>query len=82
MLHKAMADKGRWRAPCIIPTFYLFSDGLGFSPSAIGTFLGTSAIPLLCLQLFFFPNIVRRLGIKKVKSLFEFYVVGVRTTKL
>ena len=28
MLHKAMADKGRWRAPCIIPTFYLFSDGI------------------------------------------------------
>lgn len=40
-------------------------DGLGFEPSQIGTVLGTTSLPLLFLQLFVFPNLVRRLGIKK-----------------
>ncbi|XP_053375166.1 uncharacterized protein LOC128547219 [Mercenaria mercenaria] len=40
-------------------------DGLGFEPNEIGTVLGTTSLPLLFLQLFVFPNLVRRLGIKK-----------------
>ncbi|XP_052802719.1 uncharacterized protein LOC128232950 [Mya arenaria] len=40
-------------------------DGLGFEPNEIGAALGASSFPLLFLQLFVFPNLCRRLGIKK-----------------
>ena len=43
-------------------------DGLGFEPNQIGAVLGSSSIPLLCLQFVLFPNLVRRFGAKKVSK--------------
>lgn len=40
-------------------------DGLGFQPNEIGSVLGITALPLLFLQLFIFPHLIRRLGIRK-----------------
>ncbi|XP_053375599.1 uncharacterized protein LOC123534983 isoform X2 [Mercenaria mercenaria] len=40
-------------------------DGLGFAPNEIGIVLAATAFPLLFIQLFLFPNLVRRFGIKK-----------------
>ncbi|KAL5016316.1 hypothetical protein ScPMuIL_005905 [Solemya velum] len=39
-------------------------DGLGFSPDEIGAILGLTAIPLLLIQFFIFPVMVRKFQIK------------------
>ncbi|XP_064612549.1 uncharacterized protein LOC135476450 [Liolophura sinensis] len=46
-------------------------DGLGFTTDQIGTAIGTASIPLLCLQIFFFPFMSRRMGLIK-----SFWICG------
>ncbi|KAL3856850.1 hypothetical protein ACJMK2_011561 [Sinanodonta woodiana] len=49
-------------------------DGLGFNPKDTGTAMGVSSIPLLCMQFLLFPNIARRLGLKKTFLIFSMSV--------
>ncbi|KAK6190747.1 hypothetical protein SNE40_002543 [Patella caerulea] len=50
-------------------------DGLGFDTSEIGTILGAVAIPLLLIQLFIYPPIVNKLGIKMAFIVFNIVII-------
>ena len=46
--------------------FQLVTGGLGFDPAKIGMVLGITAVPMLLLNLYIFPFLVRKFGLKKV----------------
>ena len=50
----------------LMSCIFCSTDGLGFGPDEIGTALGLSSTPLIVIQVFLFPAVEKRVGVKRV----------------